>query len=57
MVYQANVDLSIAASRIGRSRLAEIRRVEGVADVGQIGTSSATVVLPDNTTVGVAAQR
>ncbi|MCB0070268.1 MAG: ABC transporter permease [Caldilineaceae bacterium] len=53
VVYQANVDLSIAASRIGRSRLAEIRRVEGVADVGQIGTSSATVVLPDNTTVDV----
>ena len=53
VVYQANVDLSIAASRIGRSRLAEIRRVEGVADVGQIGTSSATVVLPDDTTVDV----
>lgn len=53
IVYQDNVDLSIAASRIGRSRLAEIRRVDGVADVGQIGTSSATVVLPDETTLDV----
>ena len=53
IVYQSGVDLSIPASRIGRSRLNEIRRVEGVADVGQIGTSNATVVLPDGETLDV----
>jgi putative ABC transport system permease protein len=53
VVYQSGVDLSIPASRIGRSRLNEIRRVEGVADVGQIGTSNATVLLPDGETLDV----
>ena len=53
IAYQAGVDLSVAASRIGRSTLAGIRRVEGVADVGQIGTSSATIVLPDGETLDV----
>jgi putative ABC transport system permease protein len=47
LVYQANVDLSIAASRIGRSKLIELRRVDGVAAVGQIATSNTTIVLPD----------
>jgi putative ABC transport system permease protein len=51
IVYQEGVDLSVAASRIGRSRLNEIRRVEGVADVGQIGTSTSTIVLPDGETI------
>lgn len=45
LVYQSNVDLSIGASRLGRSRLNAIRRVEGVADAGQIWTASATLVL------------
>lgn len=53
IAYQDNVDLSIAASRIGRSRLAEIRRVDGVVDVGQVGTSSSTVILPDGTSLDV----
>jgi putative ABC transport system permease protein len=44
IVYQANVDLSISASRLGRSRLAEIRRVEGVEDVGQVNVTSTTLV-------------
>jgi putative ABC transport system permease protein len=47
VVYQADVDLSIASSRIGRSKLIEIRRVPGVAAVGQIATSSTTIILPD----------
>ncbi len=51
IVYQDGVELSVAASRIGRSRLNEIRRVEGVADVGQIGTSTSTIVLPDGETI------
>jgi putative ABC transport system permease protein len=53
IVYQDGVELSVAASRIGRSRLNEIRRVEGVADAGQIGTSSSTIVLPDGDTLDV----
>ena len=47
LVYQANVDLSIASSRVGRSKLIQIRRVPGVQAVGQIATSSTTIVLPD----------
>lgn len=47
LVYQANVDLSIASSRIGRSKLIQIRRVPGVAAVGQIASSNSTIVLPD----------
>lgn len=53
VVYQSGVDLSIAASRIGRSTLSELRRVEGVADVGQVGTSSATLMLPEGETLDV----
>jgi putative ABC transport system permease protein len=53
IVYQDGVELSVAASRIGRSRLNEIRRVEGIADVGQIGTSTSTIVLPDGETLDV----
>ena len=47
LVYQANVDLSIASSRIGRSKLIQIRRVPGVREVGQIATTNTTIVLPD----------
>lgn len=47
VVFQANVDLSISSSRIGRSKLIQIRRVPGVAAVGQIATSNTTIVLPD----------
>lgn len=46
IVYQANVDLSIQASRIGRSRLNAIRRVEGVKEIGQIATASAALEQP-----------
>ena len=45
VAFQANVDLSTAASRIGRSRLSEIRRVAGVADVGQVATATSTIYL------------
>lgn len=47
IVYQAKSDNLIAASRLGRDRLAAIRRVEGVADAGMFGASSATLVLPE----------
>jgi len=48
IVYQENVNLSIGASRIGRSTVSQIRRVEGVGDVGQVGTSVAAILLPDD---------
>ncbi len=44
IVYQAKSDYLIAASRLGRDRLAAVRRVEGVADAGMLGTSNATLV-------------
>ena len=44
LVYQSNVELSIASSRIGRSKLNQIRRIEGVDDVGQVGFATSTIV-------------
>jgi len=46
IVYQAKSDLLIQASRLGRDRLAAVRRVGGVADAGMLGTANATLVLP-----------
>jgi len=46
IVYQAKSDLLIQASRLGRNRLAAVRRVEGVADAGMLGTANATLTLP-----------
>jgi putative ABC transport system permease protein len=45
LVFQENVDLSIAASQLGRSTLASVRRVPGVADAGQISFSSGELLL------------
>lgn len=47
LVYQENVDLSIPSSRIGRSTINALRRVEGVADVGQVFFADATIVFAD----------
>jgi putative ABC transport system permease protein len=44
LIFQENVDLSIAASRIGRSTYNAIRRVVGVADAGQVGFASAEIL-------------
>ena len=48
IVYQAKSDTVIAASRLGRNRLAAVRRVEGVADAGMLGTSSASLLPPND---------
>jgi putative ABC transport system permease protein len=45
IVYQKNVDLSTASSRIDRGKLNNIRRVEGVKAVGPIGFSSVSIIL------------
>lgn len=44
LVYQSGVELSIPSSRIGRSRSNQIRRVDGIVDVGQVGFSTGTIV-------------
>jgi putative ABC transport system permease protein len=46
VVYQAKSDSLIGASRLGRASLAAVRRVEGVQDVGMLGTANANLVLP-----------
>jgi putative ABC transport system permease protein len=47
IVYQENSQLSIGASRIDRSKLGDITRLDGVQAVGPLAFSSATIVLPD----------
>lgn len=47
LVFQENVELSASTSRIGRSKLNDIQRVEGVSDVGSIGFSNASIIFPD----------
>jgi putative ABC transport system permease protein len=55
IVYQAKSDYLIAASRLGRDRLAAVRRVDGVADAGMLGTASASLILPaDSKTLKIA---
>ena len=49
ITYQSKSDYLIAASRLGRDRLAAIRRVDGVADAAMLGTANATLVLPAGT--------
>ena len=40
VVFQDQANLSVLASQLGRSNMNDIRRIEGVADAGAIGTSS-----------------
>lgn len=47
IVFQEKVDLSISASRIGRSTVAQIRRVAGVEELGQISFASTTLVFDE----------
>ncbi len=47
IVYQAKSDFLIGASRLPRNRIADIGRVNGVADVGRLGTSNASIILAD----------
>ena len=48
IVYTKNPDLSIATSRMDRSTLAEVKRVDGVKDVGPISFSSVSIVFGDS---------
>ncbi|NTU86366.1 MAG: ABC transporter permease, partial [Chloroflexales bacterium] len=47
IVFQADVDHQLLGSRLGRSRLNEIRRVPGVTAVGPIGVSTSSIVAID----------
>ncbi|MCU0485390.1 MAG: ABC transporter permease [Anaerolineales bacterium] len=47
VVYQEQSDLLIAGSRLARSTLNAVRRVEGVDAAGLIATSNATLLLPN----------
>lgn len=47
VVYQEKVDLSIPSSRLGRSTANALKRVPGVASVGQVFFASATLVFGD----------
>jgi putative ABC transport system permease protein len=48
IVYQAKSDFLIQASRLGRNRLAAVRRVEGVADAGMLGTANASLIFSES---------
>jgi len=50
ILYQANIDLSIPSSRIDRSRVNDVQRVEGVKEVGTISFSNAAIPLDDGST-------
>jgi len=46
IAFQSKADYLIGASRLDRDRLASIARVDGVADAGMLGASSANLILP-----------
>jgi len=48
IVYQSKSDFVIQSSRLGRDRLASIRRVAGVQDAGMLGTANAALILEDD---------
>lgn len=54
IVFQKSAELSTLASRIGRSTLNDIRRVDGVVAAGPIGFSSAAIALGGGNEVDIA---
>lgn len=52
VLYQENVDFSIPSSRIGWSKLNDIRRIDGVSAAGPIGFASATILLEGEEPLG-----
>ena len=47
LVFEETAELSASASMIGRSLLNDIRRVEGVEEIGAIGFSVGTIIFQD----------
>jgi putative ABC transport system permease protein len=54
IVYKSNVDLSIGASQLDRSKLAQVNRVPGVKDAGQVNFTSVVLLLDDAKKINVA---
>jgi putative ABC transport system permease protein len=50
ILFQEDVDISIPASQLNRARLNNVKRVEGVEDVGPIGFAIASIVLSNGET-------
>jgi putative ABC transport system permease protein len=48
VLFQENTDLSTSTSRIGWSKRKDIRRVDGVKDVGLVGFSRVSVLMGDD---------
>ena len=46
LVFQENTEYSTTSSRIARSKLNDLSRVPGVAEIGPIGFANATIVFP-----------
>lgn len=44
LVYDSKADLQLGASRLAQSKLASVRRVDGVAEVGPLGFASAGIL-------------
>lgn len=55
VVYKANVDLSIGASQLNRGKLAEVKRVAGVKDAGQVSFTGVVLLLDGDKKLNVAA--
>src|SRR5512135_2357780 len=54
IVYKANVDLAIGASQLNRTKLAQVQRVSGVKEAGQVSFSSVVLLLGDSKKLNVA---
>lgn len=46
VLYQEQADVSVSASRLGRSLMNDVRRIDGVADAGAIATSAVFITYP-----------
>ena len=53
LIYQENTDLNISASRIPRDMLNDIKRVEGVKEVGPISFSRISIIDDDLDPMGM----
>lgn len=51
LMYQKDVELSIPSSRVGRSELNDVARVEGVKAVGPLGFASTSIIRPGQETL------
>jgi putative ABC transport system permease protein len=54
VIYKANVDLSIGASQLNRTKLAEVKRISGVQEAGQVSFSSVVLLLAGSKKLNVA---